>query len=148
MNDLRWWNTQLQIYCSSPILKLEASVVITSDASLHDWGVVCLEVTTGGLWTIGEAGSHTNLLELKVDYLVLQCFLKESVSTGFNKAGQVDSHRILESYRETGLFPLCKLALNIWTWCLACITLYVEYFPGIENTIADWESRHHHAGSN
>ena len=83
MNDRRWWSTQLYPHCSSPILKLEASVVITSDVSLHGWRAVYQEVTTGGLWTTGEAGSHINLLELKVVYLALQYSLKESVSTCF-----------------------------------------------------------------
>ena len=80
INDLRWWSTQLHLHCSSPILKLEASVVITSDASLRGWGAVCQEETTGGLWTTEEACSHINLLELKAAYLALQCFLKERVS--------------------------------------------------------------------
>ena len=57
--------------------------MITSDISLHSWGAVYQKVTFGGLWTTGEAGSHINLLELKADYLALQYFLKESVSTCF-----------------------------------------------------------------
>ena len=65
MNDHRWWSTQLHPHCSSPILKPEASIVITSDVFLHGWGAVCQEVTTGGLWTT-ETNSHINLLELKV----------------------------------------------------------------------------------
>ena len=73
----------------------------------------------------------------------------ESVNACFSEAGQSDSHLILESYGGTILFPLCQLALDIWTWCLARqITLHAEYLPGTENTIADWESRHHQDSSN
>ena len=55
-------------------------MVITSDASLKGWGAACQERTTGGLWSTEEACFHINLLELKVAYLALQCFLKETVS--------------------------------------------------------------------
>ena len=53
-----------------------------------------------------EASSHINLLKLKAAYLSLQYFLEESVSTFWYKAGQLHSHLILESYWETGLFPV------------------------------------------
>ena len=117
MKDLRWWSTQLHLHCSSPILKPEASVVITSDAS---WGAVCQEVTTGGLWTTGEAGSHINLLELKAAYLALQCFLKERVSE--HVLVRLDNRTAISYLNHMGgltFSPLCQLALDIWTWCLA-----------------------------
>ena len=56
-------------------------MVITSGESLKGWGAACQERTTGGLWSTEEACFHINLLELKAAYLVLQCFLKETVST-------------------------------------------------------------------
>ena len=133
MNDLRWWSTQLHPHCSSPMLKLEASVVITSDVSLHGWGAVCQEVTTGGLWTTGEAGSHINLLELKAAYLALHYSLKESVRTCFGI--RLDNQTTISYLNHIGTltFPLCQLALNIWTWCLTHqITLHAECLSGTE----------------
>ena len=150
INDLRWWSTQLHLHCSSPILKPEALVVITSDASLRGWGAVCQEETTGGLWTTEEACSHINLLELKAAYLAFQCFLKERVSTHILvRLDNRTAISYLNRMRGPSFSPLCQLALDIWTWCLARqITLHAEYLPGTENTIADWESRHHHDSSN
>jgi len=80
MDDLSWWSAQLHLNCTSPILKPEAGIMITSDASLQGWGAVCQEETTGGLWTKEEACYHINLLELKAAYLALQCFLKKRTS--------------------------------------------------------------------
>ena len=80
MADLNWWKCSLHLHCSSPIVKSEASMIITSDASLKGWGAAYQEEKTGGLWTVEEAQSHINLLELKAAYLALQCFLKEKKS--------------------------------------------------------------------
>ena len=77
IEDLMWWKSNLPHHCSSPILKPEASMVITSDAFLQGWRAACPHKRTGGPWE--EAQNHINFLELKVAYLALQCFLKESV---------------------------------------------------------------------
>ena len=45
-DNLKWLSTQLHLLCSSPILKLEASMVITSDASLKGWEAACRERAT------------------------------------------------------------------------------------------------------
>ena len=149
-DNLKWWSTQLHRHCSSPILKPEASTVITSDASLKGWGAACQERTTGGLWSTEEACFHINLLELKAAYLALQCFLKETVST--HVLMRLDNRTAIAYLNRMGgpsFSPLCQLAIDIWNWCLARqITLHAEYLPGTENTRADWESRHHHDSSN
>ena len=150
INDLTWWSSQLHLHCSSPILKPEASVVITSDASLQGWGAAFQEERTGGLWTAEEACYHINLLELKAAYLALQCFLKERVAV--HVLIRLDNRTAISYLNRMGgpsLSLLCQLALEIWNWCLARqITLHAEYLPGTENTIADWESRHHQDSSN
>ena len=35
MDDLSWWSTQLHLNCTSPILKPDAAIMITSDVSLQ-----------------------------------------------------------------------------------------------------------------
>ena len=69
IKDLMWWKSDLPYHCSSPILKPEASIVITSDASLQGWGAACQHKRTGGPWTVEEAQNHINFLELKATYL-------------------------------------------------------------------------------
>ena len=80
-DNLKWWSIQLHLRCSSPILKPEASMVITSDASLKGCGAACQERTAGGLWSTEEACFHINLLELKAPYLfALFCLISRALS--------------------------------------------------------------------
>ena len=147
--DLRWWISQLPAHCSSPLLRLEASTVITSDASIQGWGAVCQGVRTGGRWTAEESQSHINMLELKAAFLAIQSFLKEQEAV--NVLVRLDSRTAIAYLNRIGsssLTPLCRLAIQVWDWCLARqIVLRAEYLPGVENTTADWESRHHQDSS-
>jgi len=149
IKDLMWWRSNIPHHCSSPILKPEASMVITSDASLLGWGAAYQQQRTGGPWTAEEAQNHINLLELKAAYLALQCFLKESVSvTVLIRMDNRTAISYLNRMGSPSLSPLCRLSLEIWNWCLARqITIHAEYLPGSENTTADWESRHHQDNS-
>ena len=141
--------SQLPVHCSSPLLRLEASTVITSDASIQGWGAVCQGVRTGGRWTAEESQSHINMLELKAAFLAIQSFLKEQEAV--NVLVRLDNRTAIAYLNRMGsssLTPLCRLAIQVWDWCLARqIVLRAEYLPGIENTTADWESRHHQDSS-
>ena len=147
--DLRWWISQLPAHCSSPLLRLEASTVITSDASIQGWGAVCQGVRTGGRWTAKESQSHINMLELKAAFLAIQSFLKEQEAV--NVLVRLDNRTAIAYLNRMGsssLTPLCRLAIQVWDWCLTRqIVLQAEYLPGVENTTADWESRHNQDSS-
>ena len=95
--DLRWWISQLPAHCSSPLLRLEASTVITSDASIQGWGAVCQGVRTGGRWTAEESQSHINMLELKAAFLAIQSFFEGTGSSEcLSETGQPDSNCVSE----------------------------------------------------
>ena len=51
-------------------------IIIQSDASKLGWRAVCGERKTGGRWTLTEAQSHINILELLVAFFALKCFCK------------------------------------------------------------------------
>jgi len=148
-SELRWWSTQLPAHCSAPLLKPEASLVITSDASTQGWGAECQGVKTGGKWTVNETQCHINILELKAAFLAIQSFLKEREAV--NILVRLDNRvaiAYLNKMGSTSLTPLCQLAIQVWDWCLVRhITLRAEYLPGVQNTTADWESRHHQDSS-
>ena len=148
--NLKWWSTQLHLHCSSPILKLEASMVITLDASLKGWGAACQERTTGGLWLTEEACFHINLLELKVAYLALQCFLKETVLT--HVLMRLDNRTAIAYLNQMGgpsYFPLASWKSTYGTGALHTrLPSMQSTYLDSENTRADWESRHHHDSSN
>ena len=118
--------------------------MITSDASIQGWGAVCQGVRTGGRWTAEESQSHINMLELKAAFLAIQSFLKEQEAV--NVLVRLDNRTAIAYLNRMGsssLTPLCRLAIQVWDWCLARqIVLRAEYLPGVENTTADWESRH------
>ena len=148
--NLIWWQSQLPLNSCSPILRREASIVIESDASMQGWGATCQGVTTNGVWTVEEAQCHINILELKAAFLAIQCFLKEEVAV--NVLLRLDNRTAIAYLNHMGgpsLTPLCCLAIQIWEWCLVRqIEIRAEYLPGVANTTADWESRHHQDSSN
>ena len=84
-NDLRWWSTQFYLHCS---------FTYCSPSCDNIRGFLCMTGKQSAkrqrLWTtdLEEARSHNNLLELKLAYLTLQCFLKKSGNTCFEEAGQ------------------------------------------------------------
>jgi len=98
---------------------------------------------------VEEAQNHINFLELKAAYLALQCFLKESMSVSvLIRMDNLTAISYLNRMGSPSLPPLCWLALEIWNWCLAHqVTIHAKYLPGSENTIADWELRHHQDSS-
>ena len=50
-------------------------VVVTTDASTKGWGAVCEGRDVNGLWSVTEAASHINVLELRTVVLALRHFL-------------------------------------------------------------------------
>src|SRR4029434_208590 len=50
-------------------------VVVTTDASTKGWGAVCEGRGVNGLWSVTEAASHINVLELRTVVLALRHFL-------------------------------------------------------------------------
>ena len=130
------------------MLKPKASIVIESDASKSGWGAVCKGVTTGGRWTLEEAGLHINLLELQAVCLALQSFLKDKTNvTVLVRSDNRTAIAYLNKMGSPSRSRLCLLALEIWDWCLLHqILLHAEYLAGKDNILADWESRHHDSG--
>ena len=143
--DLQWWLSDLSHNCSAMIVKPEASIVIESDASMSGWGAVCQGVTTGGRWTSEEFGSHINWLELRAIFLALQSFLKDK--TNLSVLVRSDNRTAIAYLNKMGSptrSQLCRLALEIWEWCLLRqISPHAEYLAGKDNVLADWESRYH-----
>jgi len=119
--ELFWWHTQL--YSTSqllPFVQREATIVIESDVSMLGWGAACGGVRTSGVWISEEIQYHINILELKAACLAVQCFLKEK--TGVNVLLRLDNRTAIVYLNHMGgpsLTPLCRLAIQMWEWCLA-----------------------------
>ena len=107
----------------------------------YGMGARCLDQRT---WSVKEQELHINALELTAVLLAIQTFTKERkhqhilVRTDNTTAKSYINH-IGGTHSPT----LNAIALSIWNWCLERhLHLSAEYLPGVENQIADAESRH------
>ena len=142
--ELTWWSQAARNHNAAPIIIPPPDLVIKTDASLVGWGARCLDQRTGGLWSVKEQELHINALELTAVLLAIQTFTKERkhqhilVRTDNTTAKSYINH-IGGTHSPT----LNAIALSIWNWCLERhLHLSAEYLPGVENQIADAESRH------
>jgi hypothetical protein len=73
-SDLSWWLTEADFPSGKAILTSRPDLRLASDASRTGWGVVCLDIRTGGPWTRSELLLHINGLELLAALKSLECF--------------------------------------------------------------------------
>ena len=118
-------------------------IFIECDASLAGWGASCGGQSANGQWSLLEAHSHINYLELLAALYALQAFvpnlrdvhvrLKLDNSTAvayINKMGGIKSP------------SLNSLSRTLWEWCIERnIIISAQHIPGKENLVADSLSR-------
>ena len=141
--ELEWWSTRMNLLNGKPIQQQEPDLVIETDASMLGWGAVCNGVRTGGLWSQIENKNHINFLELLAATFAVKAFAKDTRN----------AHILLKMDNSTAVFyvnrmggthstVLSNLAIQLWQWCLARnVSLSAEHLPGVDNCIADEESR-------
>ena len=141
--ELDWWSSRTNLIAGKKIQTQEPDMVIETDASMMGWGAVCAGVRTGGLWSQSENRNHINYLELLAATFAVKSFAKLTKN----------AHILLKMDNSTAIFyvnrmggthspKLSNLAIQLWQWCLERnVTLTAEHLPGIENRIADEESR-------
>lgn len=77
LEDLRWWVSSTLHTCNSKdITPPPFNLAIRTDAFLLGWGATCNDKSTGGCWSVEEAGQNINCLEFKAAILVLKSFLR------------------------------------------------------------------------
>ena len=122
---------------------LPPSLVITTDASGQGWGAVLHPHRVSGVWSKEEALDHINTLELKAVLLALQNL--ESLVVGHSLLIRSDNMTVVSFINHQGgthSLSLCRLALDLWEWCLRRrIFLHAAHIPGEENIVADFLSR-------
>lgn len=147
LEDINWWFENIDL-ATKAISKPEPSLIIQSDASTKGWGGVLLDPslvqleTAGGRWSEYEALDHINYLELLACFMVLKSFLSKKESLHCHV--QLDNTTAVACLNKMGstkekLFELTK---RIWIWCHERnIWLSVSHLPGVQNCLADRESR-------
>ena len=144
-----WWTVESNLRQGIRLHPPPPRLVLTSDASLEGWGGYLhgeglRPQLTQGEWSQQEKLLHINVLELRAVRLACQRFeasiagspiLIESDNTTtvsyLNRQGGVHSRQL---NREVGLF---------FQWLIPRgILLTAVYRPGVDNTLADFLSRH------
>ena len=122
---------------------LPPSLVITTDASGQGWGAVLHPHRVSGVWSKEEVFDHINTLELKAVLLALQNL--ESLVVGHSLLIRSDYMTVVSFIIYQGgthSLSLCRLALDLWEWCLRRrIFLHAAHIPGEEYIVADFLSR-------
>ena len=141
--DLLWWINNLHFLKGSRILPSTADITITSDASKMGWGASMGTLTTGGKWLQVEAQEHINILELKAAFFALKSFLKDKINKVILlKLDNTTAVAYLNNMGGTHCPQLLRLTLDIWECCeKKSVFLLVQHIPGVNNTVADVESR-------
>ena len=118
-------------------------MIIDSDASLQGWGARCEIQTTRGAWSQKEVILHINCLELLAATLAVQSFAKNK--SKLNILLRIDNTTAVAYINHLGgtvSRDLVNLTKDLWMWCLERnIHITAQHLPGIQNTIADAESR-------
>ena len=139
--EAKWWMDNIslsfkQIFICNP------EVVIATDASSSGWGAVFNNTKTRGTWQLHEKSYHINVLELKAILFGLISLIKvhnTSIKISTDNMNAVHSIRNKGSCRSLSCNDLVK---RIWSWAIQNNNwLSISYIPGIENYVADAESR-------
>ena len=141
--ELLWWARTAKTYNSAPLIQPPPDLVIETDASLSGWGARCQELRTGGLWSVEEQMMHINALELLAVFLAIKTFSKgKDCLNILIRTDNMTAKAYINHRGGTHSQTLNSIATQLWKWCLDHqVHLTAEYLPGVENKIADEESR-------
>lgn len=140
--ELQWW-AQNVIESKNVISHGHPSCTLTTDASLTGWGAVYKGSSTGGFWSDEETSHHINYLELLALHLGLRSYCKGLHDTHIRAYLDNTTAIAVINHMGTSHSPQSNtLGKTIWEWCIARnIWLSAAHIPGVDNTIADSESR-------
>ena len=141
--ELQWWSTKMNLMNGKSVSTQDPSLVVETDASMLEWGAVCKGIRTGGLWSQAEQRNHINYLELLAATFAVKAFTKDKENIQIHL--QMDNRTAVFYVNRMGGTQspvMCGLAIQLWQWCLERnLSLSAEYLPGVDNCVADRESR-------
>ena len=135
-----WWAREVQKHDGAP-----PDMVIDSDASRLGWGATLKgqELRTGEQWSAKEQEMHINGLELLAGFLVVQAFTKEKRAINILvRTDNMSARAYINHFGGTHSWPMNVLTVEMWKWSIdRPIFLMAECLSGVENQVADMESR-------
>jgi len=143
-SELQWWINNIQQSVRFAVYPAPR-LVLYSDASCKGWGGhIENGPSTGGDWSAEEAEDHINVLELKGAFLTLQTFADEYEDCHIKM--MLDNTTAIACINKFGSTKpkLLALCLEIFAWAQnRNLFLSAAYVPGVDNVLADRESRTH-----
>ena len=139
---IKWWSDSIQS-SYNVIYRGEPQITLYTDASTVGWGCDCQGIATGGNWSPMEAKNHINYLEMLAIKLALESF-EQNVSHKHVQlmVDNMTAVNILSNMGSSHSWELNELNIDIWEWCIEReIWLTIAHVPGVDNVIADKESR-------
>ena len=137
------WVSMDRLLEGKPFVPPPPSLVLTTDASRSGWGAVLPPLRVSGRWSREDSRLHINSLELLAVFRALQSF--EDLVKGHSVLVRSDNMTVVAYINHQGGThspSLCRLALNLWNWCLSHrIHLSATHIPGVDNLLADFLSR-------
>ena len=142
LQDIKWWidNIHSSYYVIS---HGDPQVTLYTDASTTGWGCDFQGTPTGGSWSSAEAKNHINYLEMFAIKLALES-CEEQLKQKHVKlmVDNMTALTILNNMGTSRSWKLNELNKDIWVWCIdRRIWLTAAHIPGVNNTVADRESR-------
>ena len=93
----------------------------------------------GGPWSRSESNMHINCREALAAFLAIKCFARGCRSVTI--LHRMDNMSAITCEQAWGR-NFTELDRTLWLWCLQRdISLIAEHLPGVQNAIADEESR-------
>ena len=140
--DLRWWGERFPT-ATKTIRETSPVLTLMVDASQLGWGACLGSERAQGRWSIHEGTCHINVLEVRAVLLGLRSLCADKHGTGIGVLTDSTTALAYVSHMGGTRSRECnRAALELWHWCeQRGIWLTVNHIPGVENVVADYESR-------
>lgn len=144
IGDLHWFRDSLHGRLGQSFAHHEPTITLATDASNIGWGACCEGESTGGSWNSDESGYHINVKEtLAVLYGLFSFLYKmEGHSTVRIESDNITTVAYLNKGGGTSNDMLIQLTRRILELAYSkSLRLIVSHVPGVDNILADKESR-------
>ena len=140
--DILWWRDNIK-GSWSPIIRNNADIVKTTDASTIGWAAAKGEISTGGHFTETEKEQHINFLELMAALFGIRALCRHVFDKHILlKVDNTSAVSAINKMGSTRSLPMDKIVHLIWEWAISRNNwITVTHIPGILNIEADKKSR-------
>ena len=144
--EIMWWTDNIENSEKDIKEPLDWDTFIGTDASLEGWGAVSNSHKIGGRWNDIERGCHINVLELLAILLALKALFKlDLVKHVRVRTDSMTAVCYLNNMGGSKSLKCHQVVEDIWLYAVSRgFIVSAEHLPGIDNTLADKESRVFH----